>query len=153
VPVEIRARSLPYDGRTVRVSAIRDISERVEAEERQRHLENDLRHAAEQWRQTFDALDLGIVLVDPEDASSASTAAPWSWPAGRVQGTVDAGCRHRGRRALAHPPRHPRRVALRGRPWSTRRATAPRARSFYLLGSPWFTAEGDPPGASSPSVT
>ena len=60
VPVEIRARSLPYDGRTVRVSAIRDVSERVQAEERQRHLENDLRHAAEQWRQTFDALDLGI---------------------------------------------------------------------------------------------
>jgi PAS domain-containing protein len=64
LPVEVRARQTPYRGRTVRVTAVRDVSERVQAEERQRRLEGDLRQAAEQWRQTFDALDLGIVLAD-----------------------------------------------------------------------------------------
>jgi PAS domain S-box-containing protein len=44
-PVEVRARTVPYRGRTVRLSAIRDISERVEAERRQRRLEADLRNA------------------------------------------------------------------------------------------------------------
>jgi PAS domain S-box-containing protein len=44
-PVEVRARTVPYRGRTVRLSAIRDISERVEAETRQHRLEADLRNA------------------------------------------------------------------------------------------------------------
>ena len=65
-PVEVRARSVPYQGRSVRLSAVRDISERALAEARQRQLEADLRAAAEEWRQTFDALEIGLVLADPE---------------------------------------------------------------------------------------
>ena len=38
-PVEVRARSIPYRGRTVRVTALRDVSERAQSEERQRRLE------------------------------------------------------------------------------------------------------------------
>src|SRR5262249_13801695 len=65
-PVEVRARSLPHRGRPVSVSALPAVSARVEAERRQQALEADLRLAAEQWRQTFDALDLGIVLADAD---------------------------------------------------------------------------------------
>jgi PAS domain S-box-containing protein len=64
-PVEVRARSIPYRGRMLRVTAVRDVSQRVQAEERQRRLEADLKLAVEQWRETFDALDLGIVIADP----------------------------------------------------------------------------------------
>ncbi len=62
----MRARTVPYRGRTVRLSAVRDVSERVEAESRQRRLAADLRQAADEWRQTFDALDLGVLLADPD---------------------------------------------------------------------------------------
>lgn len=65
-PVEVRARTVPYRGRTVRLSAVRDISERVLADERQRQLEAGLRQAAEEWRQTFDALEIGILLAGPD---------------------------------------------------------------------------------------
>src|SRR4029453_4433985 len=65
-PVEVRARALPQKGRTLRVTALRDVSARVRAEGRQQRLEEELRQAAEEWRQTFDALDLGIVLADAE---------------------------------------------------------------------------------------
>lgn len=64
--VEVRARTVPYRGRTVRLSAVRDISERVLADERQRQLEASLRLAAEEWRQTFDALEIGILLAGPD---------------------------------------------------------------------------------------
>ena len=47
-------------------TAIRDVSERVQAEVRQRRREAELRQSADQWRQTFDALDLGGVLADAD---------------------------------------------------------------------------------------
>jgi PAS domain S-box-containing protein len=147
VPVEIRARSMPHDGRTVRVSAIRDVSERVEAEERQRRLEADLRHAAEQWRQTFDALDLGIVLADPEGRIVRLNRCALELVAGsRFKDAV-------GRRLEDIADREPWR-ALLDIHWrvgsggtsvvgETREPST--ARSYYLLGSPWFRSEGEPP--------
>jgi PAS domain S-box-containing protein len=147
VPVEIRARSLPYDGRTVRVSAIRDISERVEAEERQRHLENDLRHAAEQWRQTFDALDLGIVLADPE--GSIVRLNRRALELARGCGFKDTVGRPLLELAAGEPWRtlldiHER-VGLRGTSVVDETRDGATARSFYLLGSPWFRSAGEPP--------
>jgi len=146
VPVEIRARSMPHDGRTVRVSAIRDVSERVEAEERQRRLEADLRHAAEQWRQTFDALDLGIVLADPEGRIVRLNRCALEL----VEGSrfKDAVGRHLEDIADQEPWR-----SLLDINWrvvsggtsvigETREPTT--ARSYYLLGSPWFRNGGPP---------
>jgi PAS domain S-box-containing protein len=146
-PVEVRARSLPFKGRSVRVSALRDVSDRVAAEERQRRLEGELRQAAEQWRQTFDALDLGIVLADER---------------GRIVRL------NRGALQLATGPTFDEAVGLvladlAGRePWRTMldlhrqvgesgtsvvaEARDPRAgRAYYLLGSPWARGEGQPP--------
>jgi len=55
-PCEVRVVRLPGSGRLLRLSII-DISER-------KRLEADLRRAAVEWRQTFDGLPLGVVVVD-----------------------------------------------------------------------------------------
>jgi PAS domain S-box-containing protein len=147
VPVEIRARSMPYDGRTVRVSAIRDVSERVEAEERQRRLETDLRHAAEQWRQTFDALDLGIVLADPEGRIVRLNRCALELVTG--SGFKDAVGRHLDDIAEREPWRSLLdinwRVVSGGTSVIGEAREPSTARSYYLLGSPWFRSGGQPP--------
>jgi PAS domain S-box-containing protein len=147
-PVEVRARSLPRGDRTIRVSAIRDISERVQAEERQRRLEGELRQAADQWRQTFDALDLGIILADA---------------GGRIvrlnRGALDlaANAAFRdlvGRRLDELSDREPwrtildlhRRVGEGQTSVILEAREASNGRSFYFLGSPWFRGAGQPPG-------
>ena len=147
VPVEIRARSMPHDGRTVRVSAIRDVSERVEAEERQRRLETDLRHAAEQWRQTFDALDLGIVLADPEGRIVRLNRRALELVTG--SGFKDAVGRHLEDIANREPWRSLLdinwRVVSGGTSVVGEAREPSTARSYYLLGSPWFRSGGQAP--------
>jgi PAS domain S-box-containing protein len=146
-PVEVSARSLPYRDRAVRVTALRDVSARMQAEQLRRRLEAELRHAADEWRQTFDALDLGIVLADAdarivrlnrgalEEAAQASFAdaaglaleklarrEPWR--------TLLELHRKVGETSASH-------VAQALEPSS--------GRSFYLLGSPWFRGAGERP--------
>jgi PAS domain S-box-containing protein len=58
LPCEIRLVRLPGPGTLLRVSII-DIRER-------KRLEADLRRAAVEWRQTFDGLPLGVLVVDGE---------------------------------------------------------------------------------------
>jgi PAS domain S-box-containing protein len=58
-PVEVRGRTLSREERTIRVTAVRDVSERA-------RLEADLRRAAQEWRDTFDALEAGIVVLGPD---------------------------------------------------------------------------------------
>jgi PAS domain S-box-containing protein len=129
------------------VSAIRDVSERVRSEERQRDLENDLRHAAEQWRQTFDALDLGIVLADPEGRIVRLNRR--ALELARGSGFRDTVGRHLQDIASGEPWRSlleiHLRVAMRGTSVVDETRDAATARSFYLLGSPWFRVEGEPP--------
>ncbi len=55
-PCEVRLVRLPGAGILTRISVI-DIGER-------KRLEADLRHAAVEWRQTFDGLPLGVLVVD-----------------------------------------------------------------------------------------
>jgi PAS domain S-box-containing protein len=57
-PCEVRLVRLPGAGVLTRISVI-DIGER-------KRLEADLRHAAVEWRQTFDGLPLGVLVVDGE---------------------------------------------------------------------------------------
>lgn len=45
LPVEVRGRSLPYKGRIVRVTTVRDITEQKHAEEEKKRLEEQLRQA------------------------------------------------------------------------------------------------------------
>ncbi len=146
-PAEVRARSMPLAGRAVRVSAVCDISERVEAEERQRRLEADLRSAAEQWRQTFDALDLGVVLADPEGRIERLNRRALELATG-------AGFKETLGRNLAEiADREPWsslldihwRVSSNGLSVVGESREPATARSFYLLGSPWFRNGGEAP--------
>jgi PAS domain S-box-containing protein len=146
-PVEVRARSLSYGGRTLRVTAVRDVSARVQAEDRQRLLEADLRQAAEQWRQTFDALDLGIVLADAEGHIVRLNRAALDEVGG--PGFADAVGRTLGELPDGEPWHNVREIH---REVGEKRATvtaeareASTGRSFYFLGSPWFRGVGEPP--------
>jgi signal transduction histidine kinase len=146
-PVEVSARSLPYRGRSVRVTALRDVSARVKAEELQRRLETDLRHAAEEWRQTFDALDLGIVLADSEARLIRLNRAALAEAAQSSFG--EAAGQKLGRLARVEPWRTL--LDLHGRVGASGVSHVAQAfeptseRSFYLLGSPWFRGAGEPP--------
>jgi PAS domain S-box-containing protein len=146
-PVEVRARSIPYAGRSIRVSAIRDISEQLESEERQRHMEADLRHAAEEWRQTFDALDLGIVLADARGRVVRLNRAALALAV--EPGFASAVGRNLEELADREPWRtgldiH-RRVLLSESSVVDEVHDAATGRSFYLLGSPWFRVQGEAP--------
>jgi PAS domain S-box-containing protein len=145
-PVEVRARALPQQGRELRVTALRDVSARVKAEERQRRLEAELRQAAEQWRQTFDALDLGILLADAEGRvirlnRGALAAGPSSF--------ADIA----GQTLEALSGREPWRTLLElhrqiGERLSSAAAEAREpadGRAYFMLGSPWFRGAGEPP--------
>ncbi len=146
-PVEVRARALPQKGRTLRVTALRDVSARVRAEERQQRLEEDLRQAAEEWRQTFDALDLGIVLADAEarvirvNRGALAEALPGSF------------AELPGRRLDAFGSREPWRtlVQLHRQVGESKASVVAEARdaasgrAFYVFGSPWFRGERETP--------
>jgi PAS domain S-box-containing protein len=146
-PVEVRARALPHRGRTVRVSAINDVSARVMAKARQSRLEGELRQAAEEWRQTFDALDLSIVLADAEGRVVRLNRAAREFLTGSAYGDTV------GRRLEELSDREPWRAVwrLHGLVGESRVSVVQEAhegsngRSFYLLGSPWFRGEGEPP--------
>jgi PAS domain S-box-containing protein len=146
-PAEVRARALPHRGRTVRVSAVRDVSERVQAEERQRRLEAELRQAADHWRQTFDALDLGIVLADTEGRivrlnHGASAAAAGPGVRGAVGLRLDEMPKHEPWQSVLDL--HRRVGETRGSVVAQTRDDST-GRSFYLLASPWSRTTGGAP--------
>jgi PAS domain S-box-containing protein len=147
-PVEVRARSLPHGDRTVRVSAVRDVSAQVEAEERQRALEGELRQAADQWRQTFDALDLGIVLADAErriirlnrGALDLAASASFHDVVGKKLDDMST-----SEPWLSSIDIH-RQVCETRTSVAMEALDASNGRSFYFLGSPWFQGAGQPFG-------
>jgi PAS domain S-box-containing protein len=146
-PVEVRARALPQKGRTLRVTALRDVSARVRAEERQHRLEEELRQAAEEWRQTFDALDLGIVLADAEARVIRLNRGAL---AEALQGSF---AELSGRRLDAFAGREPWRTLVElHRQVGERKASvvaeardAESGRAYYVFGSPWFRGERQTP--------
>jgi PAS domain S-box-containing protein len=59
VPMELRGRDFASGGRTLRVTVVRDMTER-------KRLEADLRAAAREWNECFDAMPAGLVVADGE---------------------------------------------------------------------------------------
>jgi PAS domain S-box-containing protein len=146
-PVEVRARALPQKGRTLRVTALRDVSARVRAEERQQRLEEDLRQAAEEWRQTFDALDLGIVLADAEAHVIRLNRGALA------EAQTGSFAELAGRRLEAFASREPwhtlvelhRQVGERKASVVAEARDAASGRAYYVFGSPWFRGERQTP--------
>ena len=145
-PVEVRARAPCAGGRALRVTAVRDISQRVEAQERQRRLEADLKLAAEQWRETFDALDLGIVIADPEGRIIRLNrqARGAGGPRRDVRAARAEARRDRDREPWQSVLSLHRRVGERGTSLVTQAHEAAGGRWFYLLGSLWARDEANP---------
>src|SRR6185503_396296 len=145
-PVEVRGRGMRYRGRPVRVSAVRDMSERVDAEQRQRRLEADLKLSVEQWRETFDALDLGIVIVDPEgrivrlNRKALELAAAHSIPELLGRRLDDLADREPWQAVLSLH----RRVGERRTSLVTQARDEASGRWFFLLGSLWTRDAANP---------
>jgi PAS domain S-box-containing protein len=77
-PVEVRGRAARYEGRAARVAAILDISER-------KRLEQRLRSAVEEWQESFDAVALGLVLIDSQRRIRRANAAALECAGRRTQ--------------------------------------------------------------------
>jgi len=54
---EVHGKAIPYEGRSVRVTAVRDITER-------KRLEEALEHSKAEWESTFDAMSDWVCLLD-----------------------------------------------------------------------------------------
>ncbi len=145
-PVEVRARSLPYRGRTVRVTALRDVSARVQAEERQQRLEAELRQAAREWGQTFDAIDLGIVLADAQARVIRMNRGALAVAPSRLGDAPGLALSALSEREPWHTLLEVHREVGASRNSVVAEAREPSTgRDFYLLGSPWYQASGEPP--------
>jgi PAS domain S-box-containing protein len=59
VPVEVRGQFFRQGDRVLRVTSIRDVTHR-------KHLEAELRAAAREWNECFDAMPMGLVVADRE---------------------------------------------------------------------------------------
>ena len=58
--------AFPWSGSLGMLITLRDVSERVKADEERARFEAALRRVAAEWAQTFDAIAVGIVVVDAE---------------------------------------------------------------------------------------
>ncbi len=145
--LSISSDAFEWRNRTYAVTIARDITGRKQAEQALRDSEERLRHAAEEWRQTFDALDLGIVLSDPEGRVVRMNRRALELTAEHSFARV------LGERLAAFSSREPWRSLDRLRvelPGSTMSLTGEAledagGRAYYLLASPWPRESGGEP--------
>ena len=62
--VEINAHPLLFKGRKAQLVIANDVTERKHIEEKQLSLHSSLQHSAMEWRQTFNAIDFPVLIVD-----------------------------------------------------------------------------------------
>lgn len=65
--VEGSAIASSYQGKPAVHFVLRDVSERIRAEKRQRRLRRALKNAAHKWTRTFDSIEFAIVVLDRHD--------------------------------------------------------------------------------------
>jgi PAS domain S-box-containing protein len=66
VYVEITSHPVLFDGKNSRLVIINDVTERKLLDEKQERMHASLQQSAMEWRQTFDAIDLPVLIVDLE---------------------------------------------------------------------------------------
>lgn len=63
-PLEAQAKYIPYQGKLMRVTAVRDITEMKREEEIRLKLQNTIEKAAQEWKETFDIVGSPILILD-----------------------------------------------------------------------------------------
>jgi PAS domain S-box-containing protein len=62
--VEISSHPVVFDGKNSRLVIVNDVTERVLLDEKQQRLHTSLQQSAMEWRQTFNAIDFPVLIVD-----------------------------------------------------------------------------------------
>ena len=62
--VEITSHPLVFDGKNSKLVIVNDVTERKLLDEKQQHLHASLQQSAMEWRQTFNAIDFPVLIVD-----------------------------------------------------------------------------------------
>jgi len=125
-PVSAAATAFPWGRSLAVLLTLRDVSERVQAEQARSELEAALRDVAAEWRQTFDAIPMGILLVGAE---------------GRVKRLNDAARALAGRASFSDVAGTPLAELGEGEPWPT---AASAARAVGSEPAIFFRQVGDP---------
>jgi PAS domain S-box-containing protein len=73
--VEISSHPVLFDGRNGELAIINDVTERRLLDERQQRMHASLQQSAIEWRQTFDAIDFPVLIVDLEGTIKRSNEA------------------------------------------------------------------------------
>jgi PAS domain S-box-containing protein len=73
--VEISSHPVLFDGRNGELAIINDVTERRLLDERQKGMHASLQQSAIEWRQTFDAIDFPVLIVDLEGTIKRSNEA------------------------------------------------------------------------------
>jgi PAS domain S-box-containing protein len=73
--VEISSHPVLFDGKNSKLVIVNDVTERKLLDERQQRMHASLQQSAMEWRQTFDALDFPVLIVDLEGRISRSNQA------------------------------------------------------------------------------
>jgi PAS domain S-box-containing protein len=66
IHVEITSHPVIFDGKTSRLVIINDVTERTLLDQVQQRMQASLQQSAMEWRQTFDAIDFPVLIVDLE---------------------------------------------------------------------------------------
>jgi len=73
--VEISSHPVVFDGKNSRLVIVNDVTERKLLDEKQQRLHTSLQQSAMEWRQTFNAIDFPVLIVDLEGVVKRSNLA------------------------------------------------------------------------------
>lgn len=73
--VEMSSHPVVFDGKHSRLVIVNDVTERKLLDEKQQRLHTSLQQSAMEWRQTFNAIDFPVLIVDPSGAIKRSNLA------------------------------------------------------------------------------
>ena len=73
--VEMSSHPVIFDGKNSRLVIVNDVTERKLLDEKQQRLHTSLQQSAMEWRQTFNAIDFPVLIIDLEGAIKRSNLA------------------------------------------------------------------------------
>ena len=73
--VEMSSHPVVFDGKNSRLVIVNDVTERKLLDEKQQRLHNSIQQSAAEWRQTFNAMDFPVLIVDLDGTIKRSNSA------------------------------------------------------------------------------